>query len=94
VTCKPVTKRKGKHKQTTQKCTTKLTSKPVKFKTAAALSSAVLSRGDIVYATGSAIRAGKNTKLLLTPLRKIRGGSYTLKLTHGRERHRETITIR
>jgi hypothetical protein len=94
VTCKPVTKGKGKHKKTTQKCTTKLTSKPVKFKTGGDVSTAVLSRGDIVYATGSAIRAGKNTKLLLTPLRKIRGGSYTLKLTHGQHRQRETITIR
>jgi virginiamycin B lyase len=94
VTCKPVTKGKGKHKKTTQKCTTKLTSKPVKFKTAGDVSSAVLLRGDVVYATGSASRAGKNTKLLLTPLRKLRDGSYTLKLTHGHVRQRETITIR
>jgi hypothetical protein len=94
VTCKAVTKGKGKHKKTTQKCTTKLTSKPVKFKTAADVSTAVLSRGAVVYATGSAIRAGKRTKLLLTPRRKIRDGSYTLKLTHRRDHQRETITIR
>jgi sugar lactone lactonase YvrE len=94
VTCRAVTKGKGKHKKTTQKCTTKLTSKPVKFKTAADVSSAVLSRGAVVYATGSAIRAGDSTKLLLTPRRKIRDGSYTLKLTHGRDHQRETITIR
>jgi hypothetical protein len=93
VTCKRVTKGKGNHKKTTQKCTTKLTSKPVKFKTAGDVSSAVLSRGDIVYATGSAIRSGRSTRLLLTPLRKIRDGSYTLKLTRGRVRQRETIMI-
>jgi hypothetical protein len=93
VTCKRVTKGKGKHKKTTQKCSTKLTSKPVKFKTAGDVSSAVLLRGNVVYGTGSAIRAGGNTSLLLTPLRKIRGGSYTLTLTHGQHRQRETITI-
>lgn len=94
VTCKLVTKGKGKHKKTTQKCSSKLTSKPVKFTTARDLSSAVLSRGDVVYATGSASRVGKSMKLLLTPLRTIRDGRYTLKLARGRARERETITIR
>jgi Glycine rich protein/Abnormal spindle-like microcephaly-assoc'd, ASPM-SPD-2-Hydin len=93
VTCKPVTKGKGKHKKTVQKCSTKLTSSPVKFTTAGDLIAAVLSRGDIVYAKGSAVRAGKQTKLLLTPLHTIRKGSYALTLTHGRNRQHETITI-
>jgi hypothetical protein len=54
----------------------------------------VLLRGNVVYGTGSAIRAGGNTRLLLTPLRKIRDGSYTLKLTRGHVRQTETIMIR
>jgi hypothetical protein len=81
------------HKKTVQKCSTKLTSSPVTFKTAADSTAAVLLRGDVVYATGTANRAGKKTTLLLTPLRKIRKGSYTLTLTHQRHRQRETITI-
>jgi hypothetical protein len=53
----------------------------------------VLLRGNVVYATGSAIRSGRSTRLLLTPLRKIRDGSYTLKLTRGHVRQREAIMI-
>jgi hypothetical protein len=53
----------------------------------------VLSRGKIVYATGSAVVSGKHTKLLLTPRRSIGNGTYTLTLTHGHKRRRETITI-
>jgi hypothetical protein len=49
VSCKPVTKGKGKHKQSIQKCSTKLTSKPVRFMSARDVSSAVLSRGNAVY---------------------------------------------
>jgi hypothetical protein len=93
VTCKSVTTGKGKHKKTVQKCTTKLTSSPVKFSSARSVIAVVLSRGDVVYATGSAIRASNKTKLLLTPLHYIRKGSYTLTLTRGRNRQRETITI-
>ena len=93
VTCKSVTTGKGKHRKTVQKCTTKLTSSPVRFTTAGASIAAVLSRGKIIYATGSAIDSGKRTKLLLSPRRNIGKGSYTLTLTHGRKRQRETITI-
>jgi hypothetical protein len=93
VTCKPVTKGNGKHKKIVQKCSTKLTSSPVKFTTAGDRIAAVLSRGGVVYATGSAVRAGKQTKLLLSPLRTIGKGRYSLALTHGRNRQRETIMI-
>jgi hypothetical protein len=93
VTCKSVTKGKGKHKKTIQKCNTKLTSSPVKFTTSRDLTAAALSRGDVVYATGSAIRTGKNTKLWLIVLHKIRKGSYTLTLTDGRSWRREAIRI-
>jgi hypothetical protein len=61
--------------------------------TVGAAIAAVLSRGKIVYATGSAIKSGKQTKLLLTPRRNVGKGTYMLTLTHGRSRHRETVTI-
>ena len=57
VTSRTVTTGKGKRKKTVQKCTTKLTSSPVKFTTTRDVSAAVLSRGDVVYATGLASRA-------------------------------------
>jgi hypothetical protein len=57
------------------------------------VTAAVLTRGTLVYATGSAIHTGRNTRLVLTRLHKIREGRYTLTLTHGQHRQRETITI-
>jgi hypothetical protein len=94
VTCTLLTMGKGKHKKTVQKCTSKLTSSPVKFTTAGTAITAALSRGKILYATGSAIDSGKQTKLLLLrPRRTIAKGSYTLTLTRGRKRRSETITI-
>ncbi len=93
VTCKSVTTGKAKHKKTLQKCATKLTSSPVTFTTTRGLAAAVLSRGDVVYATGSAIRLGTRSQLLLRPLHAISAGRYLLTLTHGREHQRETITI-
>ena len=93
VTCKSHTKGTGKHRKIVQKCTTKLMSFPVTITTAGASIAAVLSRGKVLYATGSAIVSGKQIKLLLTPRRRIGKESYTLTLTHGPERRRETITI-
>jgi len=91
VTCKSITTAKGK--KTVQKCKTKLTSSPVTITTAGASLTALLSRGTVVFATGSATRSGNQTKLLMTTRRHIGKGSYTLTLTRGRERQRETITI-
>jgi hypothetical protein len=93
ITCKSATTGKGKHKKTVQRCTTSLTSSPIKITTAGASTAAVLSRGKTVYATGSATRSGKQTKLLLTPRQRIGKGRYMLTLTHGPERERQTITI-
>lgn len=87
--CKPVTTGKGKHRKTLQRCTTKLTSSLITFKTAGVSSVAVLSRDDVIYATGSA----NKFKLRLTPHRHVEAGSYTLTLIHGRSQQRETITI-
>jgi CSLREA domain-containing protein len=90
MTCKSGKTGKGRHRRTVQTCTAKLAGSPVKFTGALA---AVLARGKAVYATGSAIRRGRTTTLLLTPRRNIVRGSYTLTLTRGRHRQRETITI-
>jgi hypothetical protein len=93
VTCKPVTTGTGKNKKTIQKCTTELTSAPVTITTTGTSIAAVLSRGKLVYATGSATISGKHTKLLLTLHRSIGKGNYTLTLARGRKRQHETITI-
>jgi hypothetical protein len=93
VTCQLVTTGKGKHRKTVQKCTTKLTTSPITFTAAAPRVVAVLSREHIVYATGVAISAGKQTQLLLSPHQHIGKGSYTLTFRHERKQQRETITI-
>lgn len=92
VTCKSVSTGTGKHKKTIQKCTIKLTSSPVTTIGGGAMT-AVLSRGKVVYATGSAVVSGKRTKLLLMLRRGIVKGNYTLTLARGRKRLHETITI-
>jgi hypothetical protein len=57
------------------------------------VTAAVLSRGGIVYATGTATRTGNQTRLLLTPRRRVVKGRYTLTLTRRQRRQRETVTI-
>jgi CSLREA domain-containing protein len=93
VRCKSAATGQGKRRKTIRRCTARLTRSPVKLTNSGATLSAVLARGKVVYATGSAISKGKTTRLLLTPRRNIAKGSYTLTLTHGRHRQRETITI-
>jgi hypothetical protein len=94
VTCTTTTKTVKRHKHTQKKCTTKLVTGPVTFSATARASSASLSRGRALYATGTARRNG--TKLVLTLLtarRRLTQGRYTLTLSHGRKHQRETITI-
>jgi hypothetical protein len=93
VSCKSVTTGTGKKKKTVQKCTTRLTSSPVKFTITGVATSAVLSRGGVVYATGTATRSGSQTRLLLTPRRRLVKGRYTLTLTRRHKHQRETVTI-
>jgi hypothetical protein len=93
VVCKSVTTGTGKKKKTVQKCTTRLTSSPVKFTTTGVATTAVLSRGGVVYATGTATRSGNQTRLLLTPRRRLVKGRYTLMLTRRHRHQRETVTI-
>lgn len=93
VTCKPVTVR-GK---TTEQCTTKLVSKPVKFKVAPAGDRATLSRGGVVYATGASATLGRGrSRLILTDRRTLRPGHYLLTLRYrqgGRWRTRRTTIL-
>jgi hypothetical protein len=93
VSCKSVTTGTGKKKKTVQKCTTRLTSSPVKFTTTGVATAAVLSRGGVVYATGTATRSGNQTRLLLTPRRRLVKGRYTLTLARRHMHRRETVTI-
>lgn len=84
VTCKAVTKKVKGKKQTKQVCTTKLVTGTVKFTTA--LKAATLSRGRVLYATGSGQRTGRTTTLTMRPLRRLTAGRYTLRLgSRGRE---------
>jgi hypothetical protein len=93
VTCKSVTTGTGKHKQTVQKCTTKLTSSPVKFTAASADRRSSLSRAGVIYASGYTRRTRIGLQTSLVAARKLARGRYTLTLRYGRQRERETVTI-
>ncbi len=91
VSCMQVTKGSGARHTMSERCKQL---GPVRPSTSArARIAAVLLRGKVVYATGSASESGRLTTLLLTPRHAIGKGRYTLMLTHGRKRVRETITI-
>jgi hypothetical protein len=99
VTCKTITKTVNHKKKTVQVCTTKLVSGVVKFTTSGAVS-ASLARHGIVYATGAATRtrSRSRTLLLLTAIRRLDPGRYTLTLNsrHGNRvtTSRQQVTIR
>ncbi len=91
VTCNTVTvfvkeKVKGKShrvKRTKQKCTGKLVSGTVKFRTNRAVVKATLSRAGQVYATGTARMGKTGTESALELQRKLTRGRYTLTLSRG-----------
>jgi hypothetical protein len=60
-------------------CTGKLVSGPVMTATGAA-AAATLQRGKVVYATGTAVRKGARTQLVLQPVRTLAAGRYTLRV--------------
>ena len=101
VVCHPVTQtvttHGRKHKVTTQSCTTRLVSGPVRFTTTGVRSNATVTRGDVTYATGLAVPMGADRwQLALTRrIRQLRPGRYTLTLTtrHGRHRTVQRTTI-
>lgn len=92
VSCKAVTTGKGKRKKILQQCSTKLASSPVTITTAGASIAAMLSRGGVVYATGSDSHSNTRPNWCWAR-RRIGRGSYTLTLTHKQRRTHEMITI-
>jgi hypothetical protein len=104
VTCATVTKtvtrklhgKQKKVKVSSHVCSTKMVSGPVTF-TTASIDRAAISRLGFVYATGTALRDGDRTRLILSRESRLRPGHYTLTLTTTREHHhhitRQTVTI-
>jgi hypothetical protein len=80
-------------KHTVARCTTRPTGSIATITTVGVSHIAVLSRGNVIYATGSAVGFDRRLRLLLTPRRRIGDGSYLLTLTRGRKREHVTITI-
>ncbi len=84
-----------KHGKTTQHCTAKLVTGPVKFTTARDTDSATVARAGVTYASGIAIRTGAGRwQLVLRDRRVLRAGRYTLTLRSGhRVTERRSIVI-
>jgi hypothetical protein len=78
----PVGRGQGKkHTASKQKCTTRLVSGTVDFTTTRTPVRATISRGRIVYATGSSVLSGRGrSRLLLSERRRLGSGRYTLTL--------------
>jgi Concanavalin A-like lectin/glucanases superfamily len=90
VSCTTIARlRRGLH----MTCTSGLVVYNHQIKTGATVAKAALTRGTLVYATGSALRSGVRTRLLLIPRRPIGSGTYMLTLTHPHRRTRETVRI-
>jgi hypothetical protein len=95
VSCKTVTRtvtKIVKHKRrkvrvSHQQCRARLISGTVKFTTQSATVTAQITRAGRVYATGEQVG---RSELVLTPIRALRPGRYTLALTHGARAHRTT----
>jgi hypothetical protein len=106
ITCKTTTKtvtkkvkgKKRKVKRKVQKCIGKLVSGTVRFTVTAASGRATISRGRVVYATGTSLPIGGGRSLLrLSEQRTLEQGRYTLtvRARHSRRwsTRRATITI-
>jgi Abnormal spindle-like microcephaly-assoc'd, ASPM-SPD-2-Hydin len=77
ITCKPT----GKATRHKPQCTSKLISRPLTFTATATTARATISRGRVVYATGSATVVGPGRwELVLHKRRALRAGVYTLTL--------------
>jgi hypothetical protein len=102
VTCKTVTKKvkgkKRKLKKKVQRCTGKRVSGTFRFTVTAARARATISRGGVVYATGTSLPIGDGRSLLvLTEQRALKHGRYTLMVrvhqSRGWSTRRTPITI-
>jgi len=87
VTCKVVTVKVKGHKVKRKKCTSKLVSGAVKITTTSAVRRASLTRGGVLYATGTVTKKG----LRLHALRRVRAGRYTLTIRY-HQSHRQMTT--
>ena len=81
------------------RCTGRVVSGTVRFTASAASDRVTISRGRVVYAAGLSVQlGGGQVELLLSPLRAVHEGRYTLTTRTQRGRHirtrRATITIR
>ena len=107
VTCRSVTQtvirrvhgKRRKVKIRVDVCTGRFPSGTVSFTTTTAVAGATLTRGRVVYATGSAWLASTRTQVLaLTVRRTLHRGAYTLsvRIRHGRKSvtQREQVTLR
>jgi hypothetical protein len=93
ITCRMVTNKVKGHSHKVQRCTGKLVSGTVTFRTTIAHSARV-SRGRTVYATGEAISIGGGRwQLILDCQRQMRHGRYTLTLRTHRGRQQMTIML-
>jgi hypothetical protein len=101
VTCtthtKAVKKHGKTHRVTVHDCTTRLITGTATFKATGGGIKASISRGETVYATGVSVPAGRGrSELLLTDVRALARGRYTLTLTvrHGRRSTIRHVQIR
>jgi hypothetical protein len=90
ITCE---RRAGANGRIVQKCKSSPSSSPIKFAIAGLKLAASLSRGKVTFATGFEIGSGAETRLVLSPHRKIAKGRYVLTLKHSGVQSHETITI-
>jgi virginiamycin B lyase len=94
IMCKDVIKKTKGHPRTVKLCTGRLVSGTIKFATA--VDSATISRGRLIYATGTRITLGGGRwQLLLSDLLPLPRGRYTLTV-HSRDHHvtiQRTIAI-
>jgi virginiamycin B lyase len=96
VTCTTTTTKVHGHRRTVRRCTGRLVSGTIKFTTST--DHVTISRGRRVYATGVSLQLGRGvTQLLLSDVRPLRHGRYTLTTRSRRGRHlttrRATLTI-
>ena len=76
-----------------QKCSRRLVTGAVGA-TTGAVDRATISRGGVRYATGTGVQlAGGRSQLVLTEIRPVRNGRYTLTLQGPRRRRTSTITL-
>jgi Glycine rich protein/Abnormal spindle-like microcephaly-assoc'd, ASPM-SPD-2-Hydin len=83
VTCTQTTKEVKGHKHTHTTCNGRLASGTVNLRAGGAVTSATVTRGGVVYATGSAVSLGNGrVQLVLADRRPLRKGTYTLSQRH------------